>query len=88
VQEPLPLPTGSTGFNYVRQTGIHAAEPLVPEPTAYEIETATENVKRHFDLLITFQWDKAACNASWKCNAVYYEIGPLTTVCSSAVILQ
>jgi hypothetical protein len=54
----------------------------VPEPKAYENETAIEKLKRHLDILIKFQWDKTAC------NAVYYEIGPLTTVCSSAVILQ
>ena len=34
VQETLPLPTGSTGFMYVRQTVIHTAEPLVPGPRA------------------------------------------------------
>jgi hypothetical protein len=35
------------GINYVRQTEIHAAEPLVPEPSASEVEMAIEKLKRH-----------------------------------------
>jgi hypothetical protein len=31
----------------VRQTEIHAAEPLVPEPSAFEVEMATEKLKGH-----------------------------------------
>jgi len=31
----------------VRQTEIHKAEPLVPEPSAFEIEMAIEKLKRH-----------------------------------------
>jgi hypothetical protein len=31
----------------VRQTEIHTAEPLVPEPSAFEVELAIENLKRH-----------------------------------------
>jgi hypothetical protein len=31
----------------VRQTEIHAEEPLVPEPVAFEFEMAIEKVKRH-----------------------------------------
>jgi len=33
--------------NDFRQTGIHTAEPIVPEPSALEIEMASENLKRH-----------------------------------------
>jgi len=33
--------------NDVGQTEIHAAEPLVPEPSAFEVEMATENLKGH-----------------------------------------
>jgi len=33
--------------NDVRQTEIHTAEPLVPEPGAFKIETAIEKAKRH-----------------------------------------
>jgi hypothetical protein len=33
--------------NDVRQTEIHTAEPLVPEPSAFEIEMAIEKLKRH-----------------------------------------
>jgi hypothetical protein len=35
------------GVNDVRQTEIHTAEPLVPEPSAFEIELAIEKLKRH-----------------------------------------
>jgi hypothetical protein len=35
------------GVNDFRQTGIHTAEPLVPEPSALEIEMASEELKRH-----------------------------------------
>ena len=33
--------------NDVRQTDIHTAEPLMPEPSAFEIETAIEKLKIH-----------------------------------------
>ena len=33
------------GVNYVGQTEIHIAEPLVPESSAVEVELATENLK-------------------------------------------
>jgi hypothetical protein len=33
--------------NDVRQTEIHTAEPLLPEPCAFEDVMATENLKRH-----------------------------------------
>jgi hypothetical protein len=32
--------------HYVIQTAIHAAEPLVPEPSALEFEMAAEKLKR------------------------------------------
>jgi hypothetical protein len=35
------------GLNDVRQTDIHTAEPLVPEPSAFEIEMAIEKLKIH-----------------------------------------
>jgi len=35
------------GVNDFRQTGIHTAEPPVPEPSAMEIEMASEKLKRH-----------------------------------------
>jgi mannosyltransferase OCH1-like enzyme len=31
----------------VRQTEIHTAEPLVPEPSACEVEMTFENLRRH-----------------------------------------
>jgi hypothetical protein len=34
------------GVNYIRQTEIHTAEPLVPEPSALELELAIEKLKR------------------------------------------
>ena len=33
--------------NYFRQTEIHTAEPLVPQPSAFEVGMATEHLKRH-----------------------------------------
>jgi len=35
------------GVNDVRQTEIHTAVPLVPEPSAFEAEMAIEKLKRH-----------------------------------------
>jgi len=35
------------GVNDVRQTEIHTAESLVPEPSASEFELAIEKLKRH-----------------------------------------
>jgi len=35
------------GVNDVRQTEIHTAEPLVPEPSTCEVEMAIEKAKRH-----------------------------------------
>jgi hypothetical protein len=33
--------------NNVRQTEVHTPQPLVPEPSASEVEMATEKLKRH-----------------------------------------
>ena len=38
------------GVNDVRQTEIHTAEPLVPEPSAFEVELAIEKIKSHKSL--------------------------------------
>jgi len=35
------------GFNNVWQTETHTAEPLVPEPSAFQVELATEKLKSH-----------------------------------------
>jgi hypothetical protein len=35
------------GVNDVRQTEIHTAEPLVPEPSSSEVEIAVEKLKRY-----------------------------------------
>jgi hypothetical protein len=35
------------GVNDVMQTGIHTAEPLVPEPSATEVKLVIENIKRN-----------------------------------------
>jgi len=35
------------GVTNVRQTEIHTAEPLVPEPSASEVELAIEKLKSH-----------------------------------------
>ena len=35
------------GVHDVRQTETHTAEPLVPEPSAFEVDLATEKLKSH-----------------------------------------
>jgi len=35
------------GARHVRQTEIHMAEPLVPKPSASEIDLAIENINTH-----------------------------------------
>jgi len=35
------------GINDVRERAIHTAEPLVSEPSAFEVEMAMEKLKRH-----------------------------------------
>ena len=35
------------GVSKVRQTGIRTAEPLVPEPSTFEVEMAIEKLKEH-----------------------------------------
>jgi len=35
------------GVSDVRQTEIHTAEPLVPEPSAFDVVMAIEQLKRH-----------------------------------------
>jgi hypothetical protein len=34
------------GVNDVRQTEVHTVEPLVPEPSAFEVEMAIEKLER------------------------------------------
>jgi hypothetical protein len=34
------------GVNDVKQTEVHTAEPLVPEPNAFEFEMAIEKLKK------------------------------------------
>jgi hypothetical protein len=45
------------GDNDVKQTEIHTAEPLVPEPSAFEVEMAIEKLKsyKNHQVLIRFQ---------------------------------
>jgi hypothetical protein len=35
------------GVNGIKQTEIHIAEPLVPEPSAFEAEMVTDKLKTH-----------------------------------------
>ena len=50
------------GFNYVKETEIHTAEPLVPEPSAFEVELAVEKLKsqitRYGSNLGRINWDR------------------------------
>jgi hypothetical protein len=34
------------GVNDIRQTDVHTAEPLVPEPNAFEVEMSVQGLKR------------------------------------------
>ena len=44
------------GYNDVRQTEIHAAEPLMSEPSVLQVEVDIAKLKRHnHQLLIRFQ---------------------------------
>ena len=46
MQEPFLSVIEFTRVNDVRQAEIHTAKPLVPEPSAFEIDMATEKLKR------------------------------------------
>jgi hypothetical protein len=35
------------GVNDIRQTVIHTAEPIAPQPSTFEVEMAIEKLKRH-----------------------------------------
>jgi hypothetical protein len=47
VEESFISAIECTEVNDVRQTEIHTAEPLVPEPSDSEVEIAIEKLKRH-----------------------------------------
>jgi hypothetical protein len=38
------------GVNDIRQTEMHIAEPLVPEPSCFEVEIEIEEMKRWKDI--------------------------------------
>ena len=46
MEEPFLPSLNVHGINYVRQTEIHTAEPLVTEPSALEFEMAIEKLQR------------------------------------------
>jgi hypothetical protein len=46
VKEPFLSAIERTWGNDVRQTEIHIAEQLVPEPSAFEVELAIESLDR------------------------------------------
>ena len=52
MQEPFLSAIEYTGVNDVRQTKIHTAEPLVPEPSAFKAELAIKKLKSHISLVI------------------------------------
>ena len=47
VEESFLSTIERTWLNDGRKSGIHTAEPLVPEPSAFEFEMAIEKLKRH-----------------------------------------
>jgi len=54
------------GFNNVRQMEIHTAEPLVFEPSAFEFEMATDELKAH----ITRKLDRSHCGRNVGCGCL------------------
>jgi hypothetical protein len=47
VEEPFLSAFDVHGVNGVRQTEIHKVEPLMPKPSAYEIEVSNEKLNIH-----------------------------------------
>ena len=47
MEELFPQLLNVHGVNGVRHTEIHTAEPLLPEPSAFEVKLAIENLKSH-----------------------------------------
>ena len=47
MEEPFLSAIEYKGFYDVRQTEIHTAEPLVPEPSAFDVAMGIGNLKRH-----------------------------------------
>jgi hypothetical protein len=47
VEETFLLAIQCTWVHEVRQTKIHTAEPIVPQPSAFEVELAIKKIKRH-----------------------------------------
>ena len=47
VEEPFSQLLNVIGVNDVRKTEIHTAEPLMPEPSAFEVEMAIGKLRRH-----------------------------------------
>jgi len=47
VEEPFSQLLNVHGVNDVRQTEIHTAEPIVSEPSVFEVDLAIETLKRH-----------------------------------------
>jgi len=43
----IPITRSGHGVNDVRQTEIHTAEPLVPDPSTFEVELAIGKLKSH-----------------------------------------
>ena len=62
------------GLVHVRQTEIHSAEPLVPEPSAFEVEMAIEKLKRQ----ITRYWSNRSKNYSSRDRTICSEMRTLT----------
>jgi hypothetical protein len=62
------------GLVHVRQIGIHSAEPLVPEPSAFEVEMAIEKLKRQ----IMRYWSNTSKNDSSRDRTICSEIRTLT----------
>jgi hypothetical protein len=62
------------GLVHARQTEIHSTEPLVSEPSAFEIEMAIEKLKRQ----ITKYWSNPSKNDSSRDKTICSKIRTLT----------
>jgi len=63
------------GVTDVRETEIHIAEPLVPEPSAFEVELAIEKLRSHPSPgvdQIPVEWIKAGVEEFTMTSITYY----------------
>jgi hypothetical protein len=77
VDEPVLSAVQCTLVSDVRQTQIHTAEPLVPEPSAFEVDLAIEKLKKKHKSPGNDQIPAELIKARGR--TIYYEIHKLTS---------